>query len=177
MEFQSRGAPHYHVFLTIDPDPQIQKELAAAWVRIANLTNEAFRFHNHRKNWIPWEMRGGGYVAKYLSKVSQKCVPEGYYDFGRFWGASRGLVPSPGIQSEAEYNEALSMVDMETGEIRQASVLLLRWMGRLADKQTRGWSRFRSRAQEYSYSLLQGAGAFHQISEYLGRLKAAQVPF
>jgi hypothetical protein len=51
----------------------------------------------HEKNYIPWDMRGGSYVCKYLEKRSQKSVPDEFGWPGRFWGSSRELVPEPDI--------------------------------------------------------------------------------
>jgi len=44
---------------------------------------------------MAWEMKGAGYLRKYMSKEAQKCVPPGFGWCGRFWGCSRGLVPDP----------------------------------------------------------------------------------
>jgi hypothetical protein len=40
-------------------------------------------------------MGSGAYLCKYLSKSAQKIVPEGFEGVGRFWAASRFLVPMP----------------------------------------------------------------------------------
>jgi hypothetical protein len=42
---------------------------------------------------MAWEMKGAGYLRKYMSKEAQKCVPDGFGWCGRFWGATRDLVP------------------------------------------------------------------------------------
>jgi len=44
---------------------------------------------------LDWDMKGAGYLRKYMSKEAQKCVPGGFGWVGRFWGCSRGLVPDP----------------------------------------------------------------------------------
>jgi hypothetical protein len=50
---------------------------------------------------LDWEMNGAGYLRKYMSKLAQKCVPDGFGWCGRFWGATCGLVPDP-VTIEAE---------------------------------------------------------------------------
>jgi hypothetical protein len=165
MEFQSRGAAHFHVFLTIPPDDRIRHDLAAAWVRITNGTPEQMAVHDHAKNWINWEINTAGYLAKYLDKAAQKCVPEGFSNFGRFWGNSVDLVPDP--LKIPLVNIDASATDQTTGEIHGSSVQVIRWLGRLAEKQTRGYSRFRKRAQGHSYTILAGAAGYRQIEQYL----------
>lgn len=167
MEFQKRKAPHYHLFLTVPPNSEIRKQLAYYWAKITSPGDQAaLNFHQHENNWIDWEMNNANYLAKYLDKEAQKDIPEGYSNFGRFWGASRDLVPEPET-IEIENFSHLDTVDTETGEIIQAEKLIIRWLGRLAEKQTRGYSRFRSRASFGSYTMLQGSKAYRQIEEYL----------
>jgi hypothetical protein len=170
MEFQSRGAAHFHVFLTIPPSDRIRHDISAAWVRITAGTPEQMRCHDHSKNWIPWEIRSAGYLAKYLDKDAQKTIPDGYSNFGRFWGNSTDLVPDA-IRIPLDTIEEES-TNPATGEIHGSSVQVIRWLGRLAEKQTNGYSRFRTRAQAGSYTILQGAPAYRQIERYLHNLAA-----
>lgn len=168
MEFQRRGAPHFHVFLSVPPDEPTRIRLADAWCRITSPGDAAaLAFHRHRENWIPWEMRQAGYLAKYLDKDAQKAIPEGYGSFGRFWGCTRGLVPAPVEVPLTELDEATTTQNYETGEVSGGTSTVLRWLGRLAEKQTRGISRFRKRAQRYSYTMLEGARAYSRIEQYL----------
>lgn len=93
LEFQtSRKAPHFHVFFTVEPNPLMRRKLAIAWNRITKESKQHLKFHKNRKNFIPWEMKRGGYLTKYLDKSNQKLVPEHFLSVGRFWGSSRGLV-------------------------------------------------------------------------------------
>ena len=87
LEFQERGAPHFHFFSTFTIPHQA---LAEAWFRIvgscderhleAGTSIEAIRYTNDRSVTC-------GYALKYAQKASQKDVPEGYANVGRFWGA------------------------------------------------------------------------------------------
>ena len=170
MEFQSRNAPHFHVFFDVPPDETNRKKLAEAWCRITSPDDEqALKFHMHSKNWIDWDMGSAQYLAKYLDKESQKHIPEGYKNFGRFWGNSRNSKPVP-LPMELENLEDLSVVDEETGEIYGGSTTILRWLGRLAEKQTKGYSQFRKRVAHGSYTMLQGSDAYTQIENYFSQL-------
>lgn len=175
LEFQQKNgrfAPHYHVFLTVPPDRQLQSKLAAAWIRITGEVNQQrIDFNNHVNNWIDWVMGNGKYLCKYLDKEAQKCLPEGSSNFGRFWGNSRGLAPVQEKIPLDEVEERCSVVDRETGEIYGGTKTVIRWLGRLAEKQTNGYSRFRTRAQNFSYSMFGGAKAYRQIERYFKQLK------
>lgn len=171
LEFQRRNAPHFHLFLTIPPDRELQDRLAAAWVRITGGTPEALSFHRHDNNWVPWVINNGSYLCKYLDKEAQKSIPDGYSNFGRFWGNSSDLVPSPFITPTAALS-AYDQVDSSTGELCQGETYLLRNLGRLADRQTKGFSKFRQRAHRSSYMILNGTAALFQLERYLARVKS-----
>jgi len=169
LEFQRRNAPHYHVFLTVPPDERTRLQLAEAWCRITSPGDPAaLRFHQDSRNWISWDMGTGSYLCKYLDKEAQKAVPEGYYGFGRFWGNSRGLEPEP-VEIPLDDLDGAAQVDQDTGEIYGGQSTVIRWLGRLAEKQTGGYSRFRTRAPHGSYTILQGAKAYKQIERYFGQ--------
>ena len=178
MEFQTRNAPHFHLFLTVAPDHDIWKKIAVAWVRISGGTADAEWWHGpgRGKNWILWDMGTAGYLAKYLDKDSQKMIPEGYENFGRFWGNSRELKPIP-LVTPLESLEDLSVVDKETGEIYGGKTTVLRWLGRLAEKQTHGYSKFRHRANSGSYRILDGINGYQQIENYFSKLQRREIPF
>lgn len=178
LEFQKRNAPHFHVFLTVPPDEETRLLLAAAWCRITSPGNAtALRFHQDQRNWIPWIMASSGYLCKYLDKEAQKSIPDGYHSFGRFWGNSRCLKPQPDQTIPLDDVDYLQQVDNETGEVYGGSSTVLRWLGRLAEKQTRGYSRFRLRSARGSYSIRCGAAAYRQIAEYFDKLPAKGSPF
>jgi hypothetical protein len=159
--------------LTIEPDQEIWKNLAAAWVRITGGTAEAEWWHGPERgeNWISWDMGMATYLAKYLDKESQKVIPEGYENFGRFWGNSRQLKPVPLVTTLESLND-LSVVDKSTGEIYGGQETVLRWLGRAAEKRTNGYSRFRKRANHSSYYFLGGMKFYRQIEDYFSDLNA-----
>lgn len=107
LEFQSRGVPHFHVWLTCNYSETLWKRLGKAWNRIAEPTSpQHLWWHTEERTdpktgkvqraFIDWDMKGAGYLRKYMSKEAQKCVPDGFGWCGRFWGATRGLAPLKG---------------------------------------------------------------------------------
>jgi hypothetical protein len=95
LEFQERGVPHLHFFTDVPADDKEFREYAAVrWNKIIDGGPMNLEFQRHPRNFIPWNMESGKYLAKqYLAKADQKCVPESFHDVGRFWGASRNLKP------------------------------------------------------------------------------------
>jgi len=93
LEFQSRGTAHFHLFSNLESDGDTRATLAHIWHRIAEPTSpEHLTVHLDQRNLIEWDMGSGAYLCKYLSKESQKSVPEYFTGVGRFWGSSVGLV-------------------------------------------------------------------------------------
>lgn len=174
LEFQTRSAPHFHFYLTRLLTPSEQSNLARSWVEITNGSDQALWWHSRPENFRPWQILGGGYICKYLDKEAQKVVPEGYAGFGRFWGTSAGLVPDP-IQMPTSTLTAYDQVDQATGEVTSGEVYLIRNLGRLADRKSRGYSRFRVQAQKSSYTMHGGAAAFWRLERYLARSRGKEV--
>jgi len=121
LEFQKRGAPHFHVFLSIPPDPYFQCLMASRWRQITGESEEHERFHAHASNWIDWDMGNGSYLCKYLCKGEQKTVPEHFKDVGRFWGCSRRMVTVQAVIEESDLaNQSQgAQVNPETGELEE----------------------------------------------------------
>jgi len=86
IEFQERGAPHFHIFGT----HEIPKEhLSEMWYRIVDSGDERHLQAGTRIE----SMRAGrfgtvSYASKYALKQSQKAVPENFTNVGRFWGVA-----------------------------------------------------------------------------------------
>lgn len=111
LEFQKRGAPHFHVLTTVD---LVSLGKLATIRRKSKLTGRK-TWRTHWDTWQKleayWRKSGGGftawevinnqdggkkYAAKYATKAYQKAVPEAYRDVGRFWGhSSKGVKPEP----------------------------------------------------------------------------------
>lgn len=84
LEFQERGAPHYHLFTNYF----VGKDwLANAWYEVVGTGDP-----DHLKAGTRAEALRKGhkvaamYATKYAQKQEQKAVPKGYLNVGRFWG-------------------------------------------------------------------------------------------
>lgn len=115
LEFQERGAPHFHVGLSISPTTEDRSWLAKLWGGIAEPGNFAYvpgwgpgfgeqspveytrdaviTQHLREGVWEDVKNQDGAirYVTCYALKPHQKLVPEQFSNVGRFWGLSRGL--------------------------------------------------------------------------------------
>jgi len=172
MEFQKRGAPHFHLFFNVKPDKHIWDKITSAWIRISGGSKDAEWWHGSERgeNWLDWDMGTASYLTKYLDKAAQKVVPAGYHNFGRFWGHSREIVPVPLVMPAADL-ENISTVNKETGEIYGGKRTVLRWLGKYAEKSTNGYSRFRSRVAKYSYTVWGGTNIYTKIEDYFYKLE------
>lgn len=114
LEFQKRGAPHFHIILDIDLSsygPLIERKrrkktpgaatyrtcaemesaVAKAWYRIVGS-----RDPKHLRAGTSWEVfeseeAAERYAAKHSAKPRQKEVPPEYNDVGHFWGVIGGV--------------------------------------------------------------------------------------
>jgi hypothetical protein len=96
LEFQRRGAPHFHVFCVGTLSQEARDSLRATWAKIVGSGCP----HHLRRGMDYQELRkpeaAAGYAAKYSSKGEQKEVPEHYRGIGRFWGVF-GSFPPPTV--------------------------------------------------------------------------------
>lgn len=105
LEFQTRGFPHFHLFLSCAPDRVMGLRMAHAWSRIAGRGSRHHRrFHAKKKNFIAWKMDTASYLTKYIDKTAQKHVPDSFGWVGRFWGSSRAVVAPPLYVDERFYD-------------------------------------------------------------------------
>jgi ribosomal protein L18 len=111
LEFQKRGAPHFHMLVDIDLSYQgvlalkkrtgvrrgeksncyetcqiCEDRASEAWYRIVGSTDE-----KHLRAGVCWERLEDEdaalkYAAKHAAKCKQKLVPEKFLNVGRFWG-------------------------------------------------------------------------------------------
>jgi len=89
LEFQSRGAPHYHIIVSgFIP----KEEIAERWYRIVGSGDERHLRAGTGISAIRSKGHLYGYLLSYIKKLDQKTVPEGFEDVGRFWGSSRNLL-------------------------------------------------------------------------------------
>jgi len=85
LEFQSRGAPHFHFFTNYEIPHDL---LALWWYDIVSSGDQRHLLAGTRIEYIRTGRSGTlSYASKYAAKVEQKAVPAGFEDVGRFWGA------------------------------------------------------------------------------------------
>ena len=89
LEFQARGAPHYHLIVS---DFVPKEEIAERWYRIVGSGDEKHLRAGTGISRIGSKGHLYGYLSTYIRKLDQKTPPEGFEDVGRFWGASRNLL-------------------------------------------------------------------------------------
>ena len=89
LEFQSRGAPHYHVIIS---DFIPKEELSSVWYKIVNSGDEKHLQAGTRIESINSKAHLYGYLSNYINKLDQKTPPVGFEKVGRFWGASRNIL-------------------------------------------------------------------------------------
>jgi len=109
LEFQRRGAPHFHFLLdlALDParliaikrkrtksakspiyrtDPDLQLDLSKDWFQIVGSGDEKHLRAGVCLEHLELVDAAQRYAAKHAMKPHQKTVPEGYTNVGRFWG-------------------------------------------------------------------------------------------
>jgi hypothetical protein len=170
-EFQTRGAPHFHLYSNVPRTHENRRLLAQLWNDVADKGNRShLAFHLHHRNFINWQMKYGNYLCKYLDKAHQKCIPENFYDMKRWWGNSRNLLPDPEIISAEQLDERYGSesVNLATGEVDNftPSTWLVRQIGRHHERvNLRSWFR----RTPFSTASLSGGAIFRQLVNYLDR--------
>ena len=89
LEFQKRGAPHFHILST---GWMAKQTVAKDWSEITAGDESACS----RVEGIREPARAGAYARKYAVKADQKEVPAAYSGVGRFWGC-RGKKTVEGV--------------------------------------------------------------------------------
>lgn len=171
-EFQSRGSPHVHLFLNIPAtDTGAHDFMARTWGRIVDPGNESLlAVHLHSSNFIIWDMGRGNYLCGYRGKKAQQSIPDGFANFGRFWGNSRGLIPPPEIIALADLDDDLGWQAVNENAVvterLRPSVIIKRNLDRYHEKQN---NRSFNRNISGSVSVLTGAPIARQTLDYLKR--------
>jgi hypothetical protein len=167
-EFQTRGCPHFHFFSNIEHNSANHDLLTRKWHKIAGYgQSKHIRVHGHASNFIEWSMNNGSYLCKYLDKEHQKSIPKGFFNFGRWWGNSRKLVPDPDpIDLEAISEKFDKFQWDEYGEIledRDAVKQLTRTLGKHHEKLNKR-SFFRRTHRTTTH--LTGRKIYEQLTEF-----------
>ena len=105
IEFQARGAPHFHILVDriFGPAEILERraELARKWYEIVGSGDERHLAAGTRFERLRSPEGGRRYAVKYAMKMRQKAVPPDYRSVGRFYGYSQAVKPSPVMQDIA----------------------------------------------------------------------------
>jgi hypothetical protein len=112
LEFQKRGAPHFHVFLNGRVEAS---QVSQRWYEIVGSEDLNHLLAGTRIEMLREQHAACAYAAKYASKVEQKEPPEGFTEVGRFWGTFGDLDVSP--VEVYEYMPQEQFVDVATGQV------------------------------------------------------------
>lgn len=96
LEFQRRGAPHFHLLLSVPHSEELHRWIARRWSQVLqDETGKVEAVHRFVRTFENVREQNGAkrYALMYALKPYQKTVPQEYRDVGRFWGASRGVKP------------------------------------------------------------------------------------
>ena len=100
LEFQKRGAPHYHI---VASDYVDRNQLSERWYEIVGSGDEKHLQAGTRIEFIKSKRHLYGYLTNYVKKLDQKTPPLGFENVGRFWGASRNLLSYEAYQKLGHY--------------------------------------------------------------------------
>lgn len=100
LEFQSRGAPHYHIIVS---EFVVKEEIAERWYKVVGSGDEKHLRAGTGINAIRSKGHLYGYLSSYIKKLDQKIPPEWFEDVGRFWGSSRNLLVFETSKRIAQY--------------------------------------------------------------------------
>jgi hypothetical protein len=109
LEFQSRGAPHYHLIVS---DFIHKNELSQVWYGIVGSKDEKHLKAGTGIEAIKSKSHLYGYLSNYIKKLDQKTPPEGFENVGRFWGASRNLLTFQLYQKINHYYKLSRMIKL-----------------------------------------------------------------
>lgn len=93
LEFQKRGAPHFHILITTPFHPAMIGFVADAWYEIVDGKDPKHLSAGTRVEAVRNQDGARRYALKYAGKMRQKRVPADYRNCGRFFGYSRDVKP------------------------------------------------------------------------------------
>jgi len=118
LEFQERGAPHFHMLTTVEGFEIDREWLGRVWSRIVDGGEKCRRVHAHVKQWETIKKEDGAtrYVAKYAKKQKQKQVPAAFQNVGAFWGTSRDVKAEPVQMLRMDAKEIVHRMGMDSAK-------------------------------------------------------------
>jgi hypothetical protein len=135
LEFQKRGAPHFHGIISKEVEDVVLKK---EWYKIVGSNDPRHFIHGAHIEPIRSTAGYAHYLTSYLTKEEQKLVPQEFQDVGRFWGYSRSLLDPYIIKIILATKSELQA--FRSKHIRP----LRRWM----DNKRKNW-KFKKKPQKY----------------------------
>ncbi len=106
LEFQRRGAPHFHLLLfgfgfSLVELSDFKAWLSTAWAEIVrHPDSDEYAKHLKAGTRAEWcKAEHFGYALKYAAKLEQKLVPVEFSDIGRFWGCWNSPLQAPALRA------------------------------------------------------------------------------
>lgn len=167
IEFQYRGAPHFHLFFTFPVDREFGLWMAKTWNRITSGGPGHLYWHSRAENFRAWDHRkGNAYASKnYMtgSKAHQKEIPAEFLRIGRWWGNTRNMAPKAWRQ---DFSSLLK--DFNSGNVnwteKQTRNYILRTFRKLYDAKVRAQrNHFTAKGEKFK------GGKFKQTGCWLGK--------
>lgn len=114
LEYQTRGAPHFHLLARF-PDSwdirRVREWVASSWFDIVGSGDENHLRAGTSAEWVNNPECAGWYIGHYLGKEFQKIVPDGVTLPGRMWGMIGCKPPEPVLYRFQEGNrEGINLV-------------------------------------------------------------------
>jgi len=112
LEFQKRGAPHFHVFTAGGLLLKSKLAVSTEWYYQVGSNDPKHLKAGTRVELLRVTDAAGRYAAKYAAKPYQKAVPPDYRNVGRFWGNSYDVKPQPLATTNLDgWGELLEMMN------------------------------------------------------------------
>jgi len=117
LEFQARGAPHFHLLLwglgfSLFDLAACKKWLSESWAEIVSHPDpDEYQKHLKAGTRVEWMKKEHfGYALKYAAKMQQKTVPVEFANIGRFWGCWNNPLKKPVLRSIYTSSETLKKI-------------------------------------------------------------------
>jgi hypothetical protein len=136
LEFQMRGAPHYHVLTTIAEVVIDKLWVSSAWWEIVASQNRDHLLAGTRVEKL--RKTGAWYAVKYAYKMRQKEVPKNYRNVGRFYGYSRDVKPQPYMELSGNIDDIFEGCDGYVDLLESGYAVLFGLAGNVGENAVKG---------------------------------------
>jgi hypothetical protein len=136
LEFQQRGAPHYHLLTTIAEVIIDKLWVSSAWWGIVESMDRAHLLAGTRVETL--RKTGAWYAVKYAYKMRQKEVPKNYRNVGRFYGYSRDVKPQPYMELTGNLDDIFQGCDGYMDLLESGYAVLFGLAGDVGQNAARG---------------------------------------